>query len=59
EHRTSNCNSHKTYHCMACNTSDHASSHQECPEFVQKCADLNSRTPNNIMPYFPTSELWT
>ncbi|KAI5988471.1 hypothetical protein F5J12DRAFT_707014, partial [Pisolithus orientalis] len=52
KHRTSKCKSCKMYYCVACDTPDHASSDQECPEFVRKCADLDSRTPDNAMPYF-------
>ena len=58
-HRSSACPSEKPPFCVSCNVTDHPSSSRKCPVFIQKCHDLNARTPENIMPYFPTEEEWT
>ena len=58
-HRSSACPSEKPPFCVSCNSTDHPSSSRKCPEFVQKCHDLNARTLENTMPYFPTEEEWT
>ena len=57
-HRTSVCPSEKPQVCVNCNTSDHSSSSRKCPEFLRQCSDLNNKTPENSMPYFPTGEDW-
>ena len=58
-HRTSACPSEKPQICVNCNTSDHSSSSRKCPEFLRRCSELNDKTPENSMPYFPTGEDWT
>ena len=58
-HRSSACPSEKPPFCVNCNSADHSSSSRKCPEFLRKCQDLNARTPENSMPYFPTEEEWT
>ena len=58
-HRSSACPSEKPSFCVSCNSTDHPSSSRKCPEFIRRCNDLNARTPENVMPYFPTEEEWT
>ena len=58
-HRTSACPSEKPQICVNCNTTDHPSSSRKCPEFLRRCTELNDKTPENSMPYFPTEEDWT
>ena len=58
-HRMNVCTAYKTYRCVNCGSTDHRSWGCKCPEFIQRCHDLDTNTPENQMPYFPTSELWT
>ena len=58
-HRSSTCPSEKPPYCVSCKSTDHPSSSRKCPEFIRKCQELNARTPENTMPYFPTEEEWT
>ena len=59
EHRDRNCNSFETFRCVNCDTDSHSSRDRSCPEFLRRCAELDARTPDNAMPYFPTDEDWT
>ena len=59
EHRDRNCNSFGTYHCVNCDSDSHSSRDRECPDFQRRCEELDARTPENAMPYFPTDEPWT
>ncbi|KAF5378885.1 hypothetical protein D9615_006982 [Tricholomella constricta] len=51
--------------CAACASPDHATTEcppnptPRCPIFKKQCDDLESRLPENSMPYFPTGEAWT
>ena len=58
-HRSSTCPSEKPPYCVSCKSTDHSSASRKCPEFIRKCQELNARTPENTMPYFPTEEEWT
>ena len=58
-HKTAVCSNHSRLHCVSCNTNDHASWDRECPTFTCKCAELDDRLTENVMPYFPTNESWT
>ena len=59
EHHHTKCNSYRTYHCVNCKTNAHSSADKECPEYQIQLTILNTHTPENQMPYFPTDELWT
>ncbi|KIK76815.1 hypothetical protein PAXRUDRAFT_36870 [Paxillus rubicundulus Ve08.2h10] len=59
EHRTKNCSSYKTLHCVSCEVDDHSSNDQHCPTYEDKCATLNAKHPESSMMYYPTSEPWT
>ncbi|KIM61997.1 hypothetical protein SCLCIDRAFT_1178821 [Scleroderma citrinum Foug A] len=58
EHRHSNCNSYRTYFCVNCKSKEHGSSDKDCPDYIAQRDTLNARTPENLMPYFPTEEPW-
>ncbi|KAF8964627.1 hypothetical protein BDZ97DRAFT_1626166, partial [Flammula alnicola] len=47
------------WRCVSCNTGGHASWSRECPVFKQKCEELDKRTPENHLPFFPAAEPWT
>lgn len=59
EHRTSDCDNQHSRGCISCESNDHSSSDRGCPEFTRKCSELESRRPENLMPYYPTDEAWT
>ncbi|KAF5375879.1 hypothetical protein D9615_008261 [Tricholomella constricta] len=54
-----------TERCASCASADHgtlecsANHTPRCPVFKRNCEDLESRLPENTMPYFPTAEAWT
>lgn len=58
-HRTNECNAYRTFHCVSCNSHEHASWDRKCPEFESKCAGIDAKHPENSMPYFPTDDPWT
>jgi len=58
EHHHSNCNSYCTYYCVNCKSTSHSSADKECPEYKAQLNVLNAHTPENLMPYFLTDELW-
>ena len=46
--------------CVSCSAgSKHPSTSSSCPTFLRKCEALNSRFPENTMPYYPSKESWT
>ncbi|KAF5367638.1 hypothetical protein D9615_010583 [Tricholomella constricta] len=51
--------------CATCASPDHVTTEcppnptPRCPIFKKQCDDLESRLPENHMPYFPTGEAWT
>ena len=47
------------YYCASCKSNAHSSADKECPEYQIQLAKLNTRTPENQMPYFLTEEPWT
>ena len=58
-HRTSDCEKPVKLRCMSCKSEDHASWSRECPTFLRKTGDYNERNPDNLFPFFPTSDAWT
>jgi hypothetical protein len=60
-HRTETCRAYRTFKCANCGDQGdgHASWSRECPTFSRKCQELDDRTPENNMPYFPTARAWT
>ena len=58
-HTTEDCNDPLKRRCMSCNMGGHASWSRECPTFLRKVEEYNLRNPNNLLPFFPTSEPWT
>ena len=58
-HRTSQCPAPHHHRCVSCNTDDHASWSRRCPVYLKKVSDSNSRNPENLLHFFPTSEPWT
>ena len=59
QHRDRDCNSFDTHYCVNCETRSHRSRDRNCPDFQRRCAELDDRSPENAMPYFPTDEPWT
>src|SRR5882672_2653318 len=59
EHRTADCTDQLNWRCVPCGRAGHASWDRDCPVFQRKCGELNDRTEENGMPYFPTAEVWT
>ena len=58
-HNTADCRHPKKTRCVTCNTEDHASWSRACPTFLRKVDDYNERNPENLLPYYPTSDPWT
>ena len=56
-HRTNQCSS-QVKKFVSCKTDDHPSWSQQCPTFVKKAHELNSRSLNNSTIYFPTTNPW-
>ena len=43
--------------CVSCGEgSDHGSASPACPTYKSKCDDINSRFPENLLPFFPTAD---
>jgi len=59
QHRTADCTYQGRPRCVSCKMEGHASWDRQCPTFVRKCEEMNSRLSENSMPYFPTGESWT
>ena len=57
-HRTSQCDGSTTF-CTPCGSPSHPSWHRSCPTFRAKREELDNRTPDNLLAYFPTDEPWT
>ncbi|KAF8234339.1 hypothetical protein L208DRAFT_1549999 [Tricholoma matsutake] len=57
-HRTSDC-SVSTLLCTPCGIHGHASNDQTCPTFLRKCTEHNERNPENLFPFYPSTETWT
>jgi hypothetical protein len=58
-HRTSSCINRRRVFCVSCKSNDHASWDRNCPEFLRRCAVLDERIPENLMPFYPTDQDWT
>ena len=58
QHRSSDCNSPGLF-CTPCGVDGHPSWDRECPTFNAKCKEMDQRTPDNQLVYFPTDEPWT
>ncbi|KAI0767743.1 hypothetical protein C8Q74DRAFT_1180674, partial [Fomes fomentarius] len=60
DHRTSECDKlqHGVRWCVSCRTTDHCSWDRDCPEKGRKQAQINTRFPENNVPFFPTPEAW-
>jgi hypothetical protein len=59
KHRTVECPQPRRKRCVSCKTDEHASWSRECPTFLRKVEDYNERNPDNVLPYFPTTDPWT
>jgi hypothetical protein len=59
EHRTSDCPTPLSKCCVSCKAEDHASWSMECPTFIRKLDDLNTRNPENTLQFIPTADPWT
>ncbi|KIK91276.1 hypothetical protein PAXRUDRAFT_124779, partial [Paxillus rubicundulus Ve08.2h10] len=55
-HCTSDCISYKTHYCISCDTTNHSSNNRHCPTYIDKCTVLDTKHPENFMPYFPTDD---
>jgi len=58
-HRTSQCPDPSRQYCVSCNASDHSSWSRSCPTYMRKVSDCDSRNPENLLQFFPTTEPWT
>ena len=57
-HRTAQCSGGATV-CTPCCSHGHASWDRSCPVFAAKCHEMDSRSLDNLVTYFPTEEPWT
>ena len=57
-HRTNECTI-ATRKCHSCKSTDHASWSRTCPTYMKKTEDLNTRNPDNLLQFYPTSDSWT
>ena len=58
-HATDECGARlRTFTCRNCE-GHHASFDRECPKFIEKCAQLDARCPENNLAYYPTDEPWS
>lgn len=58
-HRTNDCPTPLATCCVSCRSDDHASWSRECPTFLKKLSELNTRNPENTLQYIPTADPWT
>ena len=58
QHRTNDCNSPGRF-CVPCGIDGHPSWDHECPTFNTRSREMDQRTPDNQLTYFPTEEPWT
>jgi hypothetical protein len=59
KHKTADCTQPNRKRCVSCKSEDHASWSRECPTFLRKAEGFNERNPDNLLPFFPTSDPWT
>ena len=57
-HRSDHCNSPGKF-CTPCGLDGHSSWERDCPTFNAKRREMDLRTPENQLAYFPTDEPWT
>ncbi|KAF8227000.1 hypothetical protein L208DRAFT_1497033 [Tricholoma matsutake] len=57
-HRTSDCSA-ATLLCTPCGKRGHASNDRTCPTFLRKCNEHNERNLENLLPFYPSTEIWT
>ena len=58
-HTTDECRARlRTFTCRNCK-GHHASFDRECPKFIEKCAQLDMKCPENALAYYPTDEPWS
>ena len=58
-HWTKDCINQEKKYCVSCRADDHASWSRSCPVFLKKCEEMDKRTPENSLPFFPALESWT
>ena len=58
-HCTSTCTNTDTIHCRSCGTDNHTSWARDCPTFIRKCKEFDTKHPENDLPYYPSLEPWT
>ncbi|KAI5992804.1 hypothetical protein EDD15DRAFT_2442092 [Pisolithus albus] len=58
-HRFAVCDHPDRKYCVNCESSSHPSSSRNCPEFIRRCVALDTKHPDNTLPYFPTADSWT
>ena len=59
DHKTTACLEPHKKGCVSCNSLNHSSWSRECPTFLRKVDEFNSRNPENLLPLFPTADPWT
>ena len=60
DHTSADCPPDQAPRCRACGpNSSHPSYSRKCPDFSKRCAALDEKYPENLMPYYPTGEDWT
>jgi len=52
------CTSVNVTHRRSCNVDDHTSWARDCPTFIRKCQEYNTKHPENSLPYYHSSEPW-
>lgn len=58
-HATEDCRAQlRSFTCRNCE-GRHASFDRECPKFIEKCAQLDMRCPENNLAFYPTDEPWS
>ena len=57
-HRTTQCQGERVF-CTPCGEQGHPSWDRDCPTFIAKRREMDGRTPDNLLTYFPTDEAWT
>jgi hypothetical protein len=59
-HAATDCINKDRPKCVSCGDgSTHPSTSHTCPTYTRKLQELDARSPENAMPYFPTEESWT
>jgi hypothetical protein len=57
-HRSTQCQGEPVF-CTPCGKQGHPSWDRDCPTFIAKRREMDGRTPDNLLTYFPTDEAWT